>query len=287
MTHFRPTELKEPPLGNPNCRRRSAAVSGFTRTDLLAVILLAGFALSLQVPAFGNSRTGSQAGICLSNLRRLTTAWTQFAHDNSGALAGNTWIASSFLDYTGTNSDNTNTLKLVSTSTTQLGAYTQNPMLYKCPADSSWVRITNQKGSRILPRVRSYSMNTAMNLTGDGWLPSPPYRMFRKLSDIVAPIPSQAFVFIEEHQDSINDGDFAVQMPGVSLAKATFVDVPAGSHDRSGALAFADGHAELHTWQDVRTVVPVRREEATVHYLPGANNQDIRWLSDRTSSLRN
>lgn len=274
------------PHGEPEGRHGSTGAAGFARTDLLALILFASLALFLQVPAFGNNRAGSQAGVCLSNLRRLTTAWTQFAQDNSGALAGNTWIASSFLDYTGSNGDNTNQFKLVGTSTTQLGAYTQNPRLYKCPSDASWVRITNQNGSTILPRVRSYSMNTAMNLTGEGWLPSPPYRMFRKLSNIVAPIPSQAFVFIEEHQDSINDGDFAVQMPGAALSKAAFVDVPASSHNRSGALSFADGHSELHQWRDSRTLVPVRGA-ASLHYVPAPNSPDVIWLSDRTSSLKN
>lgn len=276
----------------PNRAEKTAA--GFTRTDLLAVAAMAILLGALQGATWVNGKVNSEAGVCLSNLRRLTTAWTQFAYDNNGALPGDfqrvapgNWISPGNLNYTWSNSDNTNTLSLVGSSSAQLGPYTRNIRIYRCPSDLSRITITNKTGPIVHPRVRSYSMSDAMNLNdATFWLPSPPYRIFSKVSEIVAPTPDRAFVFIDEHPDSINDGAFGVAMPGPNLAGSKFVDMPASHHDRSGALSFADGHSELHLWRDPRTSQPVLYGYGSMAY-NSPNNQDIRWLSDRTSSLKN
>jgi prepilin-type processing-associated H-X9-DG protein len=36
------------------------------------------------------------------------------------------------------------------------------------------------------------------------------------------------------------------------------VDLPAGYHNHSGCFSFADGHAEVHKWQNPGTCVPVK-----------------------------
>ena len=74
------------------------------------------------------------------------------------------------------------------------------------------------------------------------------YAIFKKFNDINNPSPSLAFVFIDEHADSINDGLFRVDMtPTATLWK----DLPASYHGASGVLAFADGHAEVRRWTDI------------------------------------
>lgn len=272
---------------NATIRRPSSSQrDGFTRTDLVTTIALVAVLALLQIPALGNAKGMSKAGVCLSNLRRLATAWNQFAADNDGTLPvadvpSNGWIENGYIGSVGVGSDYTNTVKLVGAKT-QLGSYTQKPLLYRCPADESRAKF----GSRIYPRARSYSMSVAMNGSTGGtldWiLPSPQYRTFHKVSQITSPTPSRAFVFLEEHPDSIDDGVFAVNMPGPDLAKAKFQNFPGAYHDRAGALAFADGHAELHLWSDPRTTPSAAGK--TLLDTPSPNNADIRWLSDRTSS---
>ena len=77
------------------------------------------------------------------------------------------------------------------------------------------------------------------------WLPSPPWRTFRKMGDIVDPSPSQLYVMLDEHPDSINAGGFANQMVEAhEVARARIIDFPASYHNGAAGISFADGHAE-------------------------------------------
>ena len=103
--------------------------------------------------------------------------------------------------------------------------------------------------------------NTSSDANGAGsleliWRRPGIINFFLKQSDINAPAPVNAWVFIDEHPDSINDALFSVDMkPGDNLWK----DWPASNRGNSGTLAFADGHAEVHTldgsqhWQSPRS----------------------------------
>ena len=82
------------------------------------------------------------------------------------------------------------------------------------------------------------------------------FRMHLKMSDIVDPGPSMAWVLVDEHPDSINDGFFVIDMRGYPDPKqAKLPDLPASYHNRAGGLAFADGHSEIKRWRDPRTIV--------------------------------
>src|ERR1035438_8292279 len=72
------------------------------------------------------------------------------------------------------------------------------------------------------------------------------YQLYMKQTDIVRPNPTMAWVFIDEHADSINDGFFRIVMNQT----AQWEDAPASYHGSSGALSFADGHAEIKKWTD-------------------------------------
>src|ERR1041385_6818777 len=83
----------------------------------------------------------------------------------------------------------------------------KNQTLWQCPADVA--RVKNDKGL-LVPRVRSISMSQVFDF--GGWLPSPPWRIYQKVPDIM--IPVRTWVFVDEHPDSVNDAACAVQMPG-------------------------------------------------------------------------
>ena len=107
---------------------------------------------------------------------------------------------------------------------------------------------------------------------------NPGWKRFLKTPAITAPVPSTAWVFLDEHPDSINDCLFSVLMTGT-----TWTDVPASYHNRACGFSFADGHAEIKRWRDSNTVQPV------LHINPSAGNQkssphDMAWLQQRTSS---
>jgi prepilin-type processing-associated H-X9-DG protein len=76
------------------------------------------------------------------------------------------------------------------------------------------------------------------------------YRLYVTESDIISPSPAQAFVVIDEHEKSINDGWFALDARG----DRGFLDFPAARHDGGFTLSFADGHVEGWKLKDSRTL---------------------------------
>jgi prepilin-type processing-associated H-X9-DG protein len=175
-------------------------------------------------------------------------------------------------------SDNTNTFYLTHPDFSQLAPYIHTPQVYRCPSDRSTVTI----GGRTLPRVRSVSMNCWMNYIGAGAIGQDEYRIFRKFNDLTTLPPSKAWVFMDEREDSINDGLFQTNLKRRGM-QARIVDYPAAYHGRSAGIAFADGHAEIKRWVDRRTTPPVRARQLLDLDVPSPDNRDVAWLQERSS----
>ena len=263
-------------------RPRSSCSAAFTRIELLSAIVMVALLslLPLRGAASITTKGKNSVPICLYNLRQLTQAWQMYAEDHRGTLPANetdlqnAWVRG-VLDYTGS-PVNTN---LVALTNTIFGAYVRRPEVYRCPADESTVR----SGVLFYPRVRSYSMNSAIGTRNSNWLPTPQYRTYTNISAIVTPPPSRLWIFLEEHPDSINDGSFGFSMP-TTPASTQMIDFPAAYHDFSAGLSFADGHAEMKRWLDPRTLPPIRYNNSLLLNVPQPNNPDILWLAERTSS---
>jgi prepilin-type processing-associated H-X9-DG protein len=132
------------------------------------------------------------------------------------------------------------------------------------------------------PRVRSNSMSQTF---GRGvWLPSSRYKVYHKEAEIDPQGPSRTWILIDEHPDSINDAAFAVEMVEANnLAAAKIIDFPASYHNGACGFSFADGHAEIRKWVDGRTVQPARYTGTMALNVASPNNQDVLWMSERTS----
>jgi type II secretory pathway pseudopilin PulG len=251
--------------------------------ELLVVIAIIAILAALLLPALAKGKQQAQGIKCLSNMRQLTIAWVNYAGDNDDDLATNVvgtglqgqkmvdW-ASGYEDWSNPdNPDNTNALNLES-PLGQLWPYSQSLAIYKCPSDPSSL-------------IRSVSMNLRMN--GSDW-PDAPISEFtnpNKLSVIVNPAPANAFVFIDERCDSINDGFFVVEMDFTN-AMASLGNIPANYHNGCSAISFADGHAEIHRWLDPRTEPPLnpyRMQGLTL----APNDQDVAWIQQHCSALIN
>src|SRR5437763_808801 len=101
-----------------------------------------------------------------------------------------------------------------------------------------------------------------------------------KTSDIIAPSPTDAMVFIDERSDSIDDGYFAIDMK--TGGGAQLVNLPASYHNGASGVTFADGHAEIHKWRDRRTQPPLKKNFQKFIVTP--NNADLIWLQQHATS---
>jgi prepilin-type N-terminal cleavage/methylation domain-containing protein/prepilin-type processing-associated H-X9-DG protein len=265
--------------------------TAFTLLELLVVIAIIAILAALLFPVLSKARARATAIQCLSNLKQLQLAWQMYVNDHDDFIPGNNWWMEAgtngmtrgplnwmtgWEDATETdNTDNTNTDLFLNSKWSSLGEYVKSAAIYHCPAS----RVMVKEGGGLFPLARTVAMNGWMGYTNRPL--DTTFQFLRKTTDLVKLPPTDALVFVDERDDSVDDGFF-----GISMVNATMVEIAANYHGGGGPVTFADGHAELHRWLSQDTQFPQQSGVATEKYnfIPVASDDpDLLWLQDHAT----
>ena len=267
----------------------------FTLIELLVVIAIIAILAGMLLPALSRAKAKGHAIAWLNNNRQLVLGWLIYADDNDDKMALNpigmqvngrwdAWVSGNVIDLA---YDLPGATNFVAIRLGRLFPYAASEKIYACPGQREVFSISRNSTLKLTPS-RSFSASGQMGgvsdtlphgdfipaLLNDNPPTAPPYG---KVSQINRPPPSQAFVFMDESQYSIEDGFFAVK-----VLTDIWQNYPAYRHGGSASLSFADGHGQLKRWLEPSTgQLKDSSLYASAPRFGNRRNRDLQWVSDR------
>jgi prepilin-type N-terminal cleavage/methylation domain-containing protein/prepilin-type processing-associated H-X9-DG protein len=250
-------------IANRNSQIINRKSCAFTLIELLVVIAIIAILAAMLLPALSKAKASGQSVACRNNLKQLQMGYLMYADANNDCQPPSKSQAAGLGDVAnlpgswvvGSAKTDTNTANI---EAGVIFPYVRSPGVYRCPADHSTVR-----GVPGLLRTRSFSLDAWLRASddfyranGSAWVPQDYPWGPCKVSGHHLPPPSGVFVFLDEHEQSIDCGTFAitqpswlVDMPDAKIWDSTWFSLPADRHQQGCNLSFLDSHVEHWRWQ--------------------------------------
>jgi prepilin-type N-terminal cleavage/methylation domain-containing protein/prepilin-type processing-associated H-X9-DG protein len=253
-----------------NTGPKAKPASAFTLIELLVVIAIIAILAALLLPVLSKAKEKARNAICLSNLKQLELCVHLYAVDFNDCLVPNNsatdFSSGGVLDTSGVSwcldGDNGAAATQLNPSNIVNGLlfqYNTSVAIYHCPSDVSTLVDAN---GQPLPQLRWRSYNVSQSVNGyPEYMPPGAPQWFltfwssipswKKFTQIRHPIPAELFVFIDENENTIYDGQFGnpCNPPLPYSTPDQWWDMPSNRHNQCGNLSFADGHVEHWKWR--------------------------------------
>jgi prepilin-type N-terminal cleavage/methylation domain-containing protein/prepilin-type processing-associated H-X9-DG protein len=256
--------------------------AAFTLIELLVVIAIIAILAGMLLPALGKAKSKAQGIKCMASGRQMMLAWRLYVDDFRDKVppsyGARPWVTGT-LNFDPANRSNWDINRDLTNSL--LWTYCgKSADVWKCPSDLSTVKVSG----KIYPRVRSLAMNAWFD-SSDVADFGPGFRIYKTTGDVADPGPSMTWLFLDEREDSLNDGEFIVGMTGYPSTPSAWkiVDYPASYHNGACGFSFVDGHSEIKKWVDSRTKPTLRKGVEIPLNVASPKNPDVFWMMERST----